>query len=191
MTEGRKYSGCLFASLVFAFTGLSLASGDCKAGQPPSPYGSYEIIAGADDKYRLVMLKPAEPLYTDDGKAYPVSGLYKNDGSITPLWQVDWLEDSVWITSDGRYLAHVSSGWWGIYTDMAVTFYDRGKPIRQIRKSDFVKPSEEPKTDRGSHSWNLGVAFDDKRGLLRITTPRGEVRFYSMATGQLVEAPEQ
>ncbi len=185
VSDKRKINGFFTGGLVSSFLILALAIDTCQA-LSFGPPASYESIAGANDEYRLVMLVSSDPLYTDDGKPYPVSGLYKNDGSVEPLWQVEWVGSLVRITQDGRYLAQIGSSAYSL-DEMAVTFFDRGKSIKTLRVTDFIKPSEEPKAGMAGYAWNLEIAFDDKRGLLRITTLKGEVLYYSMATGQVVE----
>lgn len=177
----KTFCGSLFGTFLVLFFFIDT----CQA-LSVGPPASYEWIAGANDEYRLVMLVTTDPIYTDEGKAYPVSGLYKNDGSVEPLWQVERVGSRVRVTQDGRYLAQIGGSVYSLDA-MAVIFFDRGKPIRTLKVSDFIKPFEEPKAKMAGYAWNQGIAFDDKRGLLRIRTLNGEVLYYSMATGQLVE----
>ena len=183
----KNGNGKFVAPLVFVASILSLTSGPGGALSIGAP-ASYEQIAGDNDEFRLVMLVPHEPLTTDEGKTYPVSGLYPNDGSITPLWQVERLEPPLHVTDDGRYLAYVGGNAYERST-IAVKFYDRGKLIRELKIDDFLSPGEDPRPGMAGFVWNLEVAFDRKRGLLRITTLKGERRLFSMATGERVEAP--
>ncbi len=182
-----NHARILPGGLEAAFVLLLLVSSNCWA-LSISPPRSYERIAGADDEYRLVMLVPSVPLYSNDGEAYSVSGMYKNDGSVELLWQIEYLGNSVLITQDGRYLANLTYSTYSL-DDMAVTFYDRGKLIKSLKVSEFIIPSDEPDPGMAGYAWNLEVAFDDKRGLLRITTLGRDLLYFSMATGQLVEAP--
>src|SRR6266851_3190844 len=82
----------------------------------PAPRSSYKQIAPGG-KYVFVMISPM-PLEQDvQGRneetaagireirrLYMRSGLYHNDGSVEPLWTVDWYALGVVVASDGVHL---------------------------------------------------------------------------------------
>lgn len=71
----------------------------------PSPPYPYKKVTN-DDRYVFVMI----PSPSNEGfEGYPVSGLYSNDGSKTPIWSVKWYAFSVDIASDGEHLIKKTS----------------------------------------------------------------------------------
>lgn len=64
--------------------------------------------------YVFVMLAPGNPgrdvqHLPEIGNAYRRSWLYRNDGSNTPLWTVDWYAHEVLPSSDGKPLVRIAS----------------------------------------------------------------------------------
>ena len=166
---------------------LLLAISICRADSvgPPS---SYEVIAGANDEYRFVMLAD-QPIVTDDGTAYPVSGLYRNDGSTTPLWQVEWHAPSVRIKQDGRHLVRLGP-WASVLEDLAVEFYDRDQLLKSYRIAQLIKDPDKLSHSVSHFEWYTEMAFDDRRGILRIKTLDGQLLFFSLENGEIIDQPK-
>ena len=59
-------------------------------------------------------------------RKYTFSGLYRNNGSIEPLWTVDWYASSVIVASDGSHLIRLD----GVYDLPEFTFFSEGRKIR-------------------------------------------------------------
>lgn len=178
----------ILAPLVIAMLSLSVAPQDSKA-LSYAPRDSYGIIVGAEEEYHFVMLGEwADPFLTDGGEVYPASGLYRNDGSTVPIWQVGRFDDSVKITEEGRFLARIGSPAYSS-DELAIAFYDNGKLIRILEVSEFRKGIEKLPGTMGGYRWNLGVAIDESRGLLRIRTLEWQFLYFSMSTGNRVAGP--
>ena len=81
-----------------------------RADSPAAPF-SYKQVT-KNGKYVFVML--VHTAGDQESKAlqaqYPNSGLYRNDGSRTPLWNVGWYAFKVDVSSDGKHL--VKGGEW-------------------------------------------------------------------------------
>jgi hypothetical protein len=67
---------------------------------------------------------------------YTMSGLYRNDGTRTPLWTVDWC-GGVWLPSDGIHLVR-SGGWASFYEGEAFSFFSRGELLHTYEVRDLV-----------------------------------------------------
>ena len=72
---------------------------------------------------------------------YPVSGLYRNDGSLEPLWSVPWYSFSVAVADDGEHLVRYGP-WPSSTAELAVAFYRRGELIRAYRIDELVRSPE-------------------------------------------------
>src|SRR5437867_12622521 len=94
----------IFALLLFIVVALPLAkSASADSTRTPTDWS----MITKNGKYIFVML-----METDSGtsasnpglkvplRKYPHSGLYKNDGSLTPLWTVDWYAFDLAVSSD-------------------------------------------------------------------------------------------
>lgn len=96
-------------------------------------------IESADRRFVFVMAKRCWPRQQGADEPigpYTQSGLYKNDGSTTPLWTVDWC-GRVLLPSDGIHV--IRSGPWASWGgDEAFSFYSRGRLLRTYRVGDLV-----------------------------------------------------
>jgi len=101
-------------------------------------------------KFLFVMLAPGHPGHYLPASGlfvverYPSSGLYRNDGTITPLWTVDWwtAKDSVFVSSDGEHLARVQTDPGPEIDEAALVFYERGKELKRYTMRDLVSNPE-------------------------------------------------
>ena len=118
--------------------------------------------------------------------AYPSSGMYRNDGSKTPLWTVAWYAFEVIPFSDGEHVVRFGP-WPSEYNQLAIAFHHRDKEIARYRIDELVKePRLLPKTV--SHFfWKAGVVYDDKQGLLYLGTLNGELYSFDSRTGKHTE----
>jgi hypothetical protein len=160
----------------------------------PAPEFDY-VQEVAEGKFVFVMLSIEEdPTAYGQGGAvqnedirrqYPQSGLYKNDGSITPVWAVDWYAFEVAISSDGRYL--VRWGPWpfhGEYDELAVAFYKNGREIRRYAVRDLVADPESLPRSISHYMWAKERSFDATTNLLHIETYNGEQYDVDVTTGK-------
>jgi hypothetical protein len=118
---------------------------------------------------------------------YPKSGLYRNDGSRTLLWEVDWYRGGVEVPSDGKHLIRFGS-WARSPDDEAFSFFENGKLIRTYRIAELV--------DRRSimtkyqpylfFVWLEDRKFDDSKMELSIRTIDGNRFTFDVATGEMI-----
>ena len=121
----------LFAACVVLGSAAAQADSEGRGG----PYK----LETADRRYVFVMARSCfqrgdvreEPI---DG--YTQSGLYRNDGSKTPIWTVDWC-GGVWLPSDGIHLVR-SGGWASFYGGEAFSFFSRGELLHTYAVRDLV-----------------------------------------------------
>lgn len=154
---------------------------------PPSPYVK---AAGA---YRFVMLAPGDPPpQTAGGQPYPASGLYRDDGSLAPLWTVDWyaLPDAVFLLADGHHCARL--GPWPVqdqFDELAVGFYRDGSLLASYRVRDLVgDPAALPRSV-SHYQWLQSQSFDPAAGVLTLSTLEGQTYRFDLRTGQVVPEP--
>lgn len=109
-------------------------------------------------------------------KKYPCSGLYRNDGSITPIWTVDWYGD-VYLPGDGEHL--IRQGPWtrqweggktSNFNGLAVAFYKNGLETAKYTINDLVKDKDAIKYSVSHLEWRKTQEFDKDTGLLYIET---------------------
>lgn len=118
-------------------------------------------------------------------KTYTQSGLYRNDGSSTPLWTVDWYGFEIEPLSDAVHL--VKHGPWasGDGTE-ALSFYANGVLLRSYAVRDLVAlPGKMPHTV--SHfDWRAGSHLDETRGRYWLLTNHWEEYVFDVRTGAIV-----
>jgi len=118
----------------------TLAARPARAADLPDPTHPVTYSTPSPDgKLLFVMLAPPSddpaknPDNTDEGKAlrkkYPTSGLYRNDGSTTPLWTADWYAYGVYPADDGVHLVREDSP-----ARMLSSFVAKRLPEETVRK---------------------------------------------------------
>lgn len=107
---------------------------------------------------------------------YPCSGLYRNDGSDTPIWTVNWYALRVFVHPDGEHL--IRNGRWprfNDYNELAVAFYRNGNELEKYTVQDLVANPELLPRSVSHYEWREDVAFDEKSGILHIETKTSEI----------------
>jgi hypothetical protein len=123
---------------------------------------------------------------------YPVSGLYRNDGSPQLLWPLQYMSwrQGITLSSDGHHL--VVWGEWAsdnkTYSDRALSFYADGQLLTTYTVRDLVAYPEDLPHSVSHYQWLLESALDDTRGLLNIETCNHEKYAFSLNTGQPVSS---
>ncbi len=158
--------------------------------------GSYTTTT-PDGTYLFVMIGPDSPWEGELSggehetqqvrirNTYGQSGLYRNDGSTTPLWTVDWYAGSVEPLSDGVHL--VRHGLWTTSPDSeAVSFFANGTLIRSYTVADLVAmPSMMPRTVTFFY-WQAEAELNDASKTYSITTNHGERYLFDVRTGTIL-----
>lgn len=176
------------AALPHAAQGLTIA--------PPSSYTK----PSPDGRYLFVMIPPAtveEEASRLNAQAaaeirgirrvYSQSGLYRNDGTATPLWTVDWYSYDVSIASDGVHL--VRRGPWGSdLTDEAFSFFANGRPVRTYAISELVDVEFLLPRMGSGFKWCKGYSLNEGKLQYAVNTEDGNSFVFDMTTGNIVAA---
>lgn len=129
-------------------------------------------------EYLFVMIAPTYSFggRLSEGVRYPSSGLYPNNGTIRPIWKVDWFAANVDVSSDGRHLVR-----WSTWSDkpeershLAVAFYRDGKEIRRYSAAEVLKALGVPSMSENQFILSRKKSFDDLGGKVSISLPRGK-----------------
>lgn len=150
-----------------------------------SPY-TY-TAASSNNKYVFVMIAPVgeernatEQMQKIRAK-YPKSGMYLNDGSVKPLWTVDWYSFGVFVASDGIHLVRQGSMASSL-EDEAFTFFAGNKELRSYKVRDVAHKGV---IQMASHLiWQSNIKLDDKEKTLSVTTLGEEKYSFDYRSGQ-------
>lgn len=169
-----------------------LAYGDSEAA--PFSYAT----ASADGKYLFVMRAPGEtqvdeiPLVDSERRVskyiaatYPVSGLYLNDGSTTPLWTVDWYAFSVIVPSDGVHLIR-GGPWAKDLCDEALSFFAHGEILHSYKINDFVDTAVLLPHTSSPFWWEESAKLNDENHTLELATLSKDRYTIDYTTGKVV-----
>ncbi len=169
------------------------------ADSPAPPYDFKKVTE--NKKYVFVMLEPDEVMLKPDEvmlepdewaeqdpkirKIYKQSGLYKNDGSSTPLWTVDWYAFEVFPCSDGEHL--IQMGPWASSTDqLAISFHENGKIINEYQIKDLIKDESKIMHTVSHFFWMSELKYDDKHTVLFLKTEDNQAYTFSAITGEIL-----
>jgi hypothetical protein len=163
---------------------------------------SYTTLApGGEYVFVMIAPKPVE----EDGKymapdraeeikriraSYATSGLYRNDGSRTPLWTVDWYAYQVYPASDGVHLVRLGlSRLWSPleWNAIGVEFYASGKLLRSYKFRELVDVPRLLMSNSPSPRWRAEDEFDDKTLRYSISTIQGNRFLFDVQTGDILE----
>jgi len=123
-------------------------------------------------------------------RQYSQSGLYRNDGSIKPVWTVDWYAFQVTISLDGKYL--VRWGPWPSsenYDELAIAFYKNGREMRRYAVKDLVAAPESLPHTVSHYFWEKDTSFDPTTNVLHLETENGEEYDFDITTGRKLTDP--
>lgn len=177
----------LLASLLLL---LLVAFPDAAIADQPAPPRDYAQIT-ENGEYVFVMLVPEDyDSFSERDEAiwgkYPRSGLYHNDGSVDPLWTVDWYAFGVEVSPDGQHLARW--GPWpmrGDYGQLAIAFYEDGRETMSYRVQDLVaKPWSLPESV-SHYQWRDDSSFHDASNQVYLETQNREHYTFDIETGEL------
>lgn len=157
-----------------------------------SPNGEFLFVLLANDT--IDSYNQAGSVLVDENlrQSYPQSGLYRNDGSNTPLWTVDWNANEVIVSSDGHSLVR-----WGPFPvggnfdEIALEFYRDGQLLKSYQVDDLVsEPSKLPETV-SHYLWLKTSSYDDATGQLSLETETGEQYHFDVQSGAIIEPNER
>ena len=170
------------AILIALVVAVSHAIMPSSADSPARP-APFQKVAGSDGEYLFVMLTSTAP--TGEQPAYPSSGLYRNDGSLEPLWTIDWYAFGVDVSSDGQHLVRYGP-WASSPNDLAVAFYDKGRLIKEYDIESLVSDFDALSYSVSHFMWRTEVGFDNLSNLLRIRTGSDDLHLFDVTTGNQI-----
>ncbi|MBP3956253.1 hypothetical protein J8F10_13265 [Gemmata sp. G18] len=128
-------------------------------------------------------------------RVYAVSGLYYNDGTVKPLWTVDWYAREVAVARDGVHMVRFgprpelapdrAAPLGPELATEAVSFFARGQLVRTYSIGELVdRPDRLPRS--ASHFyWRGGDSFDDARLEYALVTHDGNRFVFDARTGAI------
>lgn len=135
---------CELRVFVWLFVGLGWIGAPGVASAALPSLESWTKVS-ADGQFVLVMISPLsaeeEFQYTEDNveeikrirAGYTKSGLYRNDGSASPIWTIPFQDvtHDVFVGPQGKYLmlAHDGGSVWSGHYGHLVTFYSNGNEM--------------------------------------------------------------
>jgi hypothetical protein len=119
-------------------------------------------------------------------QTYTQSGLYRNDGSSTPLWTVDWYAYDVDVASDGIHL--VRDGPWASRTDQeAFSFFADGKLVRTYAIAELIDLKFLLSHSVSHFQWSEGGRLDDAALRYAVSTKDGNSFVFDVTNGSIVQ----
>ena len=120
---------------------------------------------------------------------YPVSGMYLNDGSRTPIWTLDKWEDNGIPTSDGQQLIVLGEAAYGNDTTTdVVRVYNRNGLVREVTMHEVVPVWQQIARNWAGGSWAIctNVGLNEFGDRIVIETDSGDVLELSLNDVQAV-----
>lgn len=112
---------------------------------------------------------------------WPKSGMYRNDGSVVPLWTVDWYSYHVEVPSDGEHVVRIKTSGLGQGEAPAIGFYHRSELVQGYESEDLV--SVPLLIDHGT--WHESSSLDDESGLVTVWTITFDRYTFDFHTGEM------
>jgi hypothetical protein len=179
--------------LIFVLTGFAvlLMPETAEAcGRGPSPVANKNV--SADGKF-LVIWRYSEkvdkrrfmrPFEEETTKIYPSPGLYRNDGSIVPLWkmpyqdeqEVEWIGD-VYVSADGNSVVKITESTFTV----PLAYYHKGKLLKTY-SFDQVFADQSWGADC-KNEWIKNISYNSATGLISIQHLRGDIWHFDVSTG--------
>ena len=171
-------------SAIFAVAILALADVPAVADEE-APESFYTKLT-PDGLHLFVMISPyPNALERQNSRiTYTQSGLYRNDGSSTPIWTVTWYAHNVEPLSDGVHL--VRPGPWASSSNSeAVAFFAKGKLIRSYTVRDLVADPDLMPHSVSHFKWRSYEHLNDHEKTYTIETKHGERYKFDVTTGDI------
>lgn len=144
------------------------------------------VKPSSDGKYVFVMIAPSDERNpTEQARRirakYSKSGLYLGDGSVKPLWTVEWYSFGVFVASDGVHLVR-QGALASSLADEAFTFFAGGKELRSYKVRDVAHKNV---LQMASHFvWLADINLDDEEKTLSVKTLGGEKYSFDYRSGE-------
>jgi hypothetical protein len=174
--------------ILLSFVLVALSSTLADSERPPFTYTKLS----PDERYLFVMISPNPP-EEDRGpwrsirEKYSQSGLYRNDGSTTPIWTVHWYGFEAAPLSDSVHL--VRRGPWATSSKSeAVSFFANGKLLRTYTVSDLVAIPALMEHSVSHFFWRDDEQLHDQEKTYLIMTKHGEHYLFDISTGDILSS---
>jgi hypothetical protein len=183
------------------------------AADPPDPlYPVTYSTPSPNEQFLFVMLAPQsdDPKKPADNTSYarelrtkyPASGLYRNDGSTTPLWTADWYAYAVYPADDGVHLVREDSPARATAGPIAkrppeekvqeqldgpaLSFLANGKVLKTYSVRELIAKPEDLPNSVTHVLWNAGLVLtrDGKRFVLM--TQDAQQIIFDPETGNII-----
>ena len=112
---------------------------------------------------------------------WTASGMYRNDGSITPLWTVDWYAYNVAVPSDGEHVVRFQTPGLQTFSGPTLGFYHRGELVRGYDLPELVGLPFLTSDD-----WLASRHVDDASQTITVETRLGDRYVFDVRTGEMV-----
>jgi hypothetical protein len=172
--------------IVIVFFALTLTSAEATTLLPPR----CSETASADGKFVFVMfpnitLERERKTLNDSARSaahairhpWPQSGMYRNDGSIVPLWTVDWFSYKVDVLSDGEHVVRYTAYGLTREGESALAFYRNGELLRSYERTDLSLI--------GRKGWLDESHLDETTSTLAVETTTYEWYTFDVRTGEM------
>jgi len=129
-----------------------------------------------------------EPLFSEIKKirsTYPISGLYRNDGSTVPLWTVDWFAHQVEPLSDGIHIVR-RGPWASSSLSEAVSFFAEDELTRTYTVADLVGDPEGMPHSVSHFRWRSYEWLNDSSKTYTIITKHNEYHLFNVTKGEII-----
>jgi len=180
---------CSYITITFIFIMLVTMMSYCIEVKAFSPLPEESYIKEINDDYVFIMIgkDSSEPLLSSTGLEYKKPGLYSTDGSVEPIWTINFYtwDGAVYISQDGQYFVHKAFRMTGYeqYTSEIIAFYKNGERLSLYTKYDLIE-NFEGNPPGGRTSWTNNTIITDET--VTILTIEDYKYIISTQTGEII-----
>ena len=118
------------------------------------------------------------------GQEYPVPGMYRNDGTVTPLWTVDWytVDRNLNVSRDGNHVVRMIDQP-DSKENVVIEFYRQGNLFKRYTTLDLVRGHDDDRYEAGL-TW-ISTELDEDRFTLRAKTDHHALLVFNFKNGEL------
>ncbi len=159
---------------------------------------SYTVVS-PNGKFIFAMIYPLPPKEDAIGwidsvekeireirQQYRESGLYKLDGSGTPLWTVDWWAGRVHVSSDGIHLVRLGP-WPSSLDEEALSFFANGKLMQTYEISQLISIELLLPHSVSHFQWFEEGHLNDVNLTYEVTTKDKNSFFFDLRSGKIIK----
>src|SRR5262245_15562887 len=153
-----------------------------------APGGQFVFVMLAPESLEADLSQRPEPEATrirGIRTKWPTSGMYRNDGSATPLWTAewnDWLFGDVVVAPDGTHVANICRIAKKPTTEV-IRFYAEGIPIRAYKLDELVAFPAWLKQSSSGYWWLKETRPSGDSLHLEVETEHGDKYVFDLRSG--------